>query len=112
MGAPAIGHPLPRAAEAYADEDKWDAWILATPGHGADWHGMLGEVRKEAVRDAILAAVQTAPIVDIRRLGEIGTTCGVDLSLTINGRTGAVRTAWHYQSTDSAPRLVTAYPRT
>jgi integrase len=42
-------------------QHKWDAWILATPGHGADWHGMFGAVRKEAVWDAILAAIETAP---------------------------------------------------
>jgi hypothetical protein len=112
MRAPAIGQPLPRAGEAYVDEHKWGAWILGTPGHGTDWHGMFGEVRKDAVWDAILTAVQTAPIVDIRGLGESGTTCAVDISVTLNGRTGAIPTAWHYQSADAAPRLVTAYPRT
>lgn len=112
MGALEIGRPLSRGGDAHVDENKWDAWILATPGHGADWRRVFGEITVDAVWGAILSAVATAPIVDVRMLGEIGITCGVDLSLTLNDRTAAVRTAWHYESADAAPRLVTAYPRT
>jgi hypothetical protein len=112
MSAPAIGQPLPRAGEAYVEEPKWEKWILATPGHGADWRRVFGEVTVDAVWHAIRTAIMTAPITDVRALGELGITCGVDLSLTLNDIADVVRTAWHYESADAAPRLVTAYPRT
>jgi hypothetical protein len=33
---------MPRAADAYAGEDKWLGWILAEHGHGPDWARVFG----------------------------------------------------------------------
>ncbi len=112
MPDPRVGQPLPRAKDAYTSEKKWSDWILATPGHGADWRRVFGAITWNDAWDAVLMGIELAPISDVRILGEVGVSCGVDLSLIINGRAATVRTAWHYVSPDAAPRLVTAYPTT
>lgn len=112
MPVPTVGRPLPRARHGYTSEGKWNEWILATPGHGSDWRGVFGEITWDHAWHEITTPIELAPVSNVRQLGELGITCGVDLSLTINGRTAPVRTAWHYGSADAAPRLVSAYPRT
>lgn len=103
---------MPRASDAYATADKWQGWILAVNGHGPDWARVFdvapGDERE--IWDAITSAVVDAPVSTIRDRAPHGVVCGVEVALTINDRTAAVATAWHYVDEDAAPRLVTAYP--
>lgn len=114
MPFPTVGQPMPRAADAYATEDKWRRWILAAPGHGEDWARVFAVGRNDSVRvwKAIAAAVPDGPVSVVRDRGPYGVVCGVEVTLTINDRTAPVATAWHYLDEDAAPRLVTAYPST
>ncbi len=95
MPVPSVGRPLPRARDAYTSEEKWRDWVFATPGHGADWRRVFGEITWSDAWGEITMAIELALVSNVRQLGELGITCGVDLSLTINGRTATVRTAWH-----------------
>jgi hypothetical protein len=51
---PTIGEPLPQAAEAYAEPEKWQSWILAERGHRAEWarlfHVDLMDIEKDLGR--------------------------------------------------------------
>jgi hypothetical protein len=108
-----VGELLPRAERAFTTEVKWDDWILApSPGHGADWFRVFGSVSMEKAWAAILDGLENAPIRDIRMTIDGGISCGVQMMLTLNGRTAPIRTAWHYADPHAAPRLVTAYPTT
>jgi hypothetical protein len=49
-------------------------------------------------------------VTEIRESSEFGATCRVEITLTIGDRVATVRTAWHYESADAPPRLVTAFP--
>jgi hypothetical protein len=111
MPAPTIGQPLPRAAEAYSNPEKWERWILAECGHGREWARVFHVelIDTERVWRAIADAVLHAPISSVREL-DVGVSCKVQISLTINARTSAVRSAWHYTDAEAAPRLVTAFP--
>ena len=109
---PRVGEPLPRAAEAWCEPSKWDGWILAARGHGAEWARVLhvGPEDVEAVWAAIATAVLVAPVSRVRNPGKHGLSCRVDTRLRIGTRSAPVRTAWHYADVGSAPRLVSAYP--
>jgi hypothetical protein len=111
MRAPIIGQPLPRAADAYAAPEKWEQWIFAERGHGREWARVfhVGLADAERVWRAIADAVLDAPISSVREV-DVGVSCEVQVILTINARTSLVRSAWHYVSAESAPRLVTAFP--
>lgn len=104
---------MPRALDAYAEPEKWEGWIFATRGHGPEWKKVLhvGVDDHEAVWIAITQAVLEAPVHKILDRGQDGLVCGVDVKLTIGGRSAQVRTSWHYERPGAAPRLVTAYPR-
>lgn len=54
-------------------------------------------------------AVET-PIKIVHDRSPFGITCGVDLWLTVNGRSAQVTLSLHYADENSPPRLVTAYP--
>jgi hypothetical protein len=105
---------MPRAAEAYATEDKWQRWILAAHGHGDEWARVFGVGPNESGRvwAAISPVVRDAAVSVVRDRAPHGVVCGVEVTLTINERTAPVATAWHYADEDAAPRLVTAYPST
>jgi len=111
MPAPTVGHPLPRADEAYGTPEKWAEWILAHRGHGQEWARVFGAGPADAERiwQAIADAVLDAPVSAIRNVA-LGVTCEVRVELTIGERTATVRSAWHYADTEDAPRLVTAFP--
>ncbi len=89
-----IGKPLPRAEDAYVEDEKWSGWILAPPGHAADWNRVFGPVTADDIWRAIVDVVEVAPIVNIR-ISQHGISCGVQMSLTLNNRTVSARTAWH-----------------
>jgi hypothetical protein len=110
--SPAVGETLPRSAEAYAAPEKWDQWILAGRGHGWEWARVfrVGPADVEEIWRAIAEAVLDAPISSVREVSPHGFTCKVQIVVTINARTAAVRTAWHYADAEAAPRLVTAFP--
>jgi hypothetical protein len=114
MPFPRIGQPLPRVADAYATEDKWRGWILAVHSHGKDWARVfhVGPGDSERIWAAISVAVTDAPVLVVRDRAPHGVVCGVIVTVTINDRTAAVATAWHYPNEDAVPRLVTAYPST
>ena len=69
----------------------------------------VGVEDRQQVWEAIVAAVCSARITTIRDRGADGIVCGVEVELTIGGRTAMVTTSWHFASEESAPRLVTAY---
>lgn len=114
MPFPTIGQPMPRAADAYATEDKWQRWILARHGHGDAWARVFGVGPADSGRvwAAIAAAVLDAPVSVVRDRAPHGVVCGVKVMLTIDDRIARVATAWHHADEDAAPRLVTAYPTT
>ena len=105
-----IGHPLPRARDAYAEPIKW-SWILGAQGHGPHWQRVFGLVEQDADRlwSAIAAAALGSPVVRVRA-GPWGLGCDIRPVLELNQRTAAIVVAWHYSDPDAAPRLVTAYP--
>lgn len=108
---PTVGGVLPRAAETHATPEKWDRWILAGHGHGWEWARVfrIGPADVQEIWHAIAEAVPDAPISSVRR-ADTGVSCAVYVVLTINARTAAVRTVWHYADAGAAPRLVTAFP--
>lgn len=112
MTYPVLGQPLPRAAEAHSTEDKWDGWILAVPGHGAEWARVFAVTTgdRELIWSAITQALTDAPISTIRDRTPYGVVAGVELTLKIRGRTARIMTSWHYVDEDAVPRLATAYP--
>ena len=109
---PRIGEPLPQADQAWAEGVKWSKWILSERGHGLHWqrvlHVDLGDV--DLVWAAIARRIRVDPVSRIRRLGDHGLSCEVDLRLTIGARSAPIRTIWHYAGPDWPPRLVSAYP--
>lgn len=111
MPVPTVGHPLPRADKAYATPEKWAGWILADRGHGGEWARvfMVRPSDSEQLWQAIADAVLDAPVSAVRKVA-VGVTCEVRLELTVEERTAAVLSAWHYADTEDAPRLVTAFP--
>lgn len=112
MPGPEVGKPLPRVADAYTTPEKWELWILADEHHGPDWRAVFGELDFDSVWTALADAVTTAPVVTTREVGKHGSSCRVDVSLTLNARTATVRSIWHYAAEQDAPRLVTAFPTT
>jgi hypothetical protein len=112
MTTPTIGQTLPRAGEAYAAPEKL-AWILAECGHGREWARVfcIGGDDAERLWEAIVHAILEAPIFKVIDRGNDGLVCGVEMELVIGNRAAKTITAWHYESADDAPRLVTAYPR-
>ncbi len=109
---PHVGQVLPRASAAYAAPEKL-AWILSVEGHGCEWARVLHIGEHDAWRFwiAIANAVAQSPIYKIIDRGRDGLVCGVEVKLTIDGRTTNAVTSWHYEYALDAPRLVTAYPR-
>jgi hypothetical protein len=65
---------------------------------------------RDRVRDALTAAAAGSAILEVRDRGADGIVCGVQARITIGDRSAMVTMSWHYAATDSAPRLVTAYP--
>jgi hypothetical protein len=57
----------------------------------------------ERVWNTIVEAVLDAPVSTIRDRAPYGVVCGVELSLTINDRTAAVATSWHYFDEQAPP---------
>jgi hypothetical protein len=108
----AVGQPLPRADDAFVDNEKWHGYVLADTGHGDDWRRMFGDVDPATLWSIVVDVVVSAPVVEVHDLGEFGVSCRVPISVTMNGRTADVRTVWHYDDAGSPPRLVTAFPTT
>jgi hypothetical protein len=108
---PAVGGPLPRAADAYTTPEKL-VWILAVHGHGQEWARVfrIGENDAQRLWQAISHAVLDASIYRVIDREPNGVVCGVEMELTIAARVATVRTSWHYEKAGEAPRLVTAYP--
>jgi hypothetical protein len=65
---------------------------------------------REQIWNTIARAVLEAPVSTIRDRTPHGVVAGVELTLTIRGRTAPVLTSWHYADGDAAPRLATAFP--
>jgi hypothetical protein len=110
---PKIGEALPRATECWHEQVKLERWILAERGHGPEWERVfrVGLEDKERVWEAIATTLEGAEVSGVRDLGRYGLNCEVDMELALNERTATVRTIWHYATADSAPRLVSAYPK-
>jgi len=108
---PTIGEPLPRADQVWYEPVKLEDWILAQRDHGEDWlrvfHVELED--RDQLWEAIVAAVQGAPVTTVRDRGANGIVCGVEVELTIRERTAPVTISWHYETEGAEPRLVTAY---
>lgn len=110
---PDIGEPLPRAEDAWYEQVKLEGWILAERGHGPEWRRVLrvGVEDSGRVWQAIVMVVPRARVATVRDRGAEGIVCGVEVELTIGGRTAPVTLSWHYAEDSAAPRLVTAYIR-
>jgi hypothetical protein len=108
-----IGAPLPRAEDAYATRKKWQQWILAERGHGREWARVLHATPQDAAALwlEIARGILTASISLIRDREGHGIACEALLTISLNGRRVRILTSWHYIDGNSAPRLVTAYPR-
>jgi hypothetical protein len=110
MPRPEVGRPLPRAADAYVDDEKWHGYVLADGGHGRHWRRVWPSVDSDALWLMLAAAVLDGPIDEIQDLGRVGLSCRVRVILTINDRPLRIRTVWHYTREGGRPRLVTAFP--
>ena len=111
MPAPEVGKPLPRAEDAFVEDQKWHGYVLAESGHGTDWHRRFGDIDSETLWSIIADAVVNTPVDEVRVDG-FGTSCRVPVVVTLNARTARVRTVWYYDYAGSAPRLITAFPTT
>jgi hypothetical protein len=80
--------------------------------HGPDWRSSFGELTFDEAWAALAQAILTAGVVNVCDTARFGVTCAFDVVITLNGRSRMVRSAWHYESPEAAPRLITAYPRT
>lgn len=106
---------LPRAEHALADPAKLRDYCLS-PTHPRGRHkarvfrAALGLQQSDAawLRDAILAAVRTAPAA-LDAVDGHGERWRVDLALTRGGRTAIVRTWWLVGAPLAPPRLVTCF---
>jgi hypothetical protein len=107
---PGVEDPLPRAADAWYERSKLK-WILDEKGHGDEWARVfhVGPEDQERVWEVIANAMPRATIKEVRR-STYGVTCGVEVILTIDGRSARTLVSWHYAIPIAAPRLVTAYP--
>jgi uncharacterized protein DUF6883 len=110
MSAPTVGQPLPRAEDAYVEDEKWNGYVIADVGHGREWRRVFGPIDSGDLWAIIATAVLTSDVTEIRDLGQFGVSCRVPINVTINEHTAPVRTVWHYENDRAAPRLVTAYP--
>lgn len=72
-------------------------------------HVTLDDV--DAVWEAIAAGALVNSISRVIDKGKSGLNCRIDMQLTIGERRARIRTAWHYDDAESAPRLVSAYPK-
>ena len=61
------------------------------------------------VWEAIAGAALDAVIVEVRHHPLYGVSCGINVNLTLGGRTAPIIASWHYAHQNAAPRLVTAY---
>jgi hypothetical protein len=109
---PEVGEALARAEDAWCSREKWVAWILVEPGHGAD-RAKVFQVEAdewELAWHALKDAVGDAAIGTVRLLDAGGVSCGLTVELSIGERSAPVVSAWHYAEPGAPPRLVTAYP--
>jgi hypothetical protein len=60
MPPPEIGRPLPRAADAYTAQTKWDLWILHDDHHGPHWSSSFGQVTLDEAWSTLAHTVLTA----------------------------------------------------
>lgn len=109
---PQVGEPVSRAEDAWYEWRKVQGWVLSGRGHGPEWSTVfhVGLVHWTLVRNALVEAAMGASIQIVHDRSPFGFTCGIDVELTINGRSALVTLALHYAEEDSPPRLVTAYP--
>jgi hypothetical protein len=109
---PQTGDLLPRANACWHESIKFEEWILAPRGHGREWQQVFGAglEDRERVWQALVAAVATAAIVEVRDRGTDGVACGIRERVAIGDRSALVTMSWHYEDPSAAPRLATAYP--
>lgn len=90
---------------------KW-SWILGPQGHGRELTRVfrIGPSDTGVLWNAIRAEICAAPVIGVRATRDGNASCRVDVDLTIGRRSALVRTAWHYETVTSRPRLVTAFP--
>jgi hypothetical protein len=109
---PQTGELLPRASACWYEQVKFEEWILAPRGHGREWQQVF-DVRPEdweRVWRALALAAETAVIVEVRDRGGSGVVCGIRERVMVGTRSAMVTMSWHYEDSNAAPRLVTAYP--
>ena len=109
---PKVGEPLPRAAEAWCTRSKLVDWVLGEEGHLGEWRRVFRVETDDAelVWESIAERVLGAPITEVRGKG-VAVSYGVLIEPVINSRVALVLSAWHYEDSGAAPRLVTAYPK-
>jgi hypothetical protein len=70
-GSPEVGRPLPRAADAWTDEEKWRDWTLREPGHGSGWRRATGDDALTGLWETIAAALGRAVVTELRNRGSL-----------------------------------------
>jgi hypothetical protein len=119
---PKIGETLPRATEATGVRDRLADYSLNPENErgAAKARGfalILGITLEhvEHLEAAIRAGIATAPVTSTRENAAQRINCVVEVPVHGVGekreRVINVRTVWELAHKDSAPRLVTAYPR-
>jgi hypothetical protein len=114
---PRLGHPLPRAADAYIDPDKLIHYSL-DPNSPVGRHKarvferVLAIGRKDwrYLYDQVLDALPDCPVTSVRpaRRVEEDTTWGVVMPIRgLNGRQALVRTSW--KLVRRRPELISAF---
>lgn len=86
--------------------------MLGEEGHLGEWRRVFRVETDDAelVWESIAERVLGAPITEVRGKG-VAVSYGVLIEPVINSRVALVLSAWHYEDSGAAPRLVTAYPK-
>jgi hypothetical protein len=106
-----IGRPLPRASDAYVEEDKWTEYVLADIGHGRQWRRVLlvEPTQAEQLWHALVRLAQGASVTELRP-SRFGVGCGSGPSSRSTGAPASCYSPGTNDHPDAAPRLVTAFP--
>ncbi len=117
---PQAGELLPRAEEAFGVREKLSTYSLAaTHSDGGPKAQGLAQIlgitsqSLDYLEDEIYDRIQVTRISSVRQNPPHGVNCVVQFSIRgvgpYSGRIARLRTVWEFASSDSPPRLVTAF---
>jgi len=99
--------------ECWHELAKLLGWVLESVGHRSEWERIfrVTVADHELVWAALAEAAIGAEIIEVRDREPNGIACGLEVEITIEGRSAKVTMGWHYADSGAAPRSATAYPR-